>query len=155
MHATWTATNSPARPVFGEPVTDPIQRAQILKRLELLGRLLDDAILLPGTSYRIGWDGIIGLVPGFGDAATTLLSAYIVWEAMRLGVSKRTLAKMAANVGADLLFGAIPVLGDLWDVAWKANRRNLALLNRWLDEQAREQGGSAQGLHLISNRSSK
>jgi len=129
--ATWDNFVTTTRPwSISEPITDPAERERIHKRLALLARLLDDAFHLPGTSIRIGWDGLIGLVPGIGDAATTLLSAYIVWEARRLGVSKWTQARMWANVGFDFLVGLIPVLGDLFDVAWKANRRNLQLLHR-------------------------
>jgi hypothetical protein len=129
QYATWSVERPRA---FGEPITDPYERAQIIKRLDLLARLLDDAFQLPGTRYRIGWDGLIGLIPGVGDTATALLSAYIVWEAKRLGVPKWTLARMLANIGFDILSGAVPVLGDLFDFAWKANRRNLELLHRAL-----------------------
>jgi Domain of unknown function (DUF4112) len=99
-----------------------------IERLRQLAYLLDDRFRIPGTSYRIGLDGLIGLVPGFGDAATTLLSLYIVLEARRLGVPVAKLGRMGLNVGLDAVLGAVPLVGDLFDVAWKANRRNLALL---------------------------
>jgi hypothetical protein len=114
-----------------------VDRDQILRRLELLTRFLDDAIELPGLRYRIGWDGIIGLVPGVGDAATALLSGYLIWEAHRLGVSPLTKLKMFINVLIDMLAGAVPVIGDLVDLAWKANRRNLNLLREELAKDSR------------------
>jgi hypothetical protein len=110
----------------------PVDREAVLKRLELLARFLDDAIELPGIRYRIGWDGVIGLVPGVGDAISALLSGYLVWEAHRLGVSGGTMLKMIANIVIDMLVGAVPVLGDVLDFAWKANRRNLQLLREAL-----------------------
>jgi hypothetical protein len=119
-----------------EPTTDVVDRTQVLKRLEWLARFLDDAIWVPGTRYTIGWDGIIGLVPGIGDVLTTLTSAYILWEAHRLGVSTRTLGRMLANIGIDLVAGAVPVLGDLFDLGWMANRRNLKLLHAELFNEA-------------------
>lgn len=147
QHATWTTTRPWA---FDESITDPTHRAQIIKRLELIGRLMDDAFQLPGTSYRIGWDGLIGLIPGVGDAATTLLSAYIVWEVKRLGVPRWTLARMVANIGIDFLVGLVPALGDVFDFAWKANRRNLTLLHRAIRSQPRE-SHPARGLHLLAD----
>jgi Domain of unknown function (DUF4112) len=99
-----------------------------VERLRQLAYLLDDRFRVPGTSYRIGLDGLIGLVPGIGDAATTLLALYIVLEARRLGVPATKLGRMGLNVGLDAVLGAVPLVGDLFDVAWKANRRNLGLL---------------------------
>lgn len=89
---------------------------------------MDGAVRIPGTSIRLGLDSLIGLLPGGGDLATGLVAAYVVYEARRLGASKGTLARMVANVGVDVLVGAIPVLGDVFDVAFKANERNLRLL---------------------------
>jgi hypothetical protein len=106
-------------------------RAQTLLRLRRLATLLDTAIRLPG-GIRVGADAIIGLAPGIGDAITTVLAAYIVAEAWRLGVPKRVVLRMAANVAIDGLVGAVPVLGDIFDVAFKANIRNVALLERHL-----------------------
>jgi hypothetical protein len=104
--------------------TDPRRR-----RLAALGRLLDDSIPIPGTRRRIGVDVVIGLVPGVGDAVGTLLSAIIIVEAARFGVSRTTLLRMAGNVGIEALVGVVPVVGDLFDAGWKANLRNLKLLN--------------------------
>jgi hypothetical protein len=117
----------------GRPHVDvTVDRERTLKRLQLFASFLDDAIQLPGTRFSIGWDGLIGLVPGIGDALTTLLSGYFLWEANRLGVSKSTQWRMLANILIDMLVGAVPVLGDLFDFTWKANRRNLNLLLREL-----------------------
>ena len=90
---------------------------------------MDNAIVLPG-GYRIGWDGIIGLIPGIGDVVGLSVSAWIVFGAARLGASKATLARMAGNVALESLIGAIPVLGDLFDFVFKANARNMRLLER-------------------------
>jgi hypothetical protein len=109
-----------------------------IERLRRLAYLLDDRFRIPGTSYRIGLDGLIGLVPGVGDAVTTLLALYIVLEARRLGLPVIKLGRMGLNVGVDAVLGAVPLLGDLFDVAWKANRRNLALLLDHLEAERRQ-----------------
>jgi uncharacterized protein DUF4112 len=107
-------------------------RREALQRLDFLATLLDSAILIPGTNIRFGADAVIGLVPGIGDAVTTALSAWIVYEAHRLGVPRRMLARMIGNVALDGLFGAVPLIGDVFDVMWRANRRNLRLLREHL-----------------------
>jgi hypothetical protein len=110
--------------------------ARRVERLRHLAHLLDDRFAIPGTRYRIGLDGLIGLVPGIGDAVTTLLSLYILLEAHRLGVPISKLGRMGINVGLDAALGAVPLVGDVFDVAWKANRRNLGLLLDHLDAAA-------------------
>jgi Domain of unknown function (DUF4112) len=112
-----------------------------VERLRQLAHLLDDRFQIPGTRYRIGLDGLIGLVPGIGDAVTTLLSLYIVLEARRLGVPVTKLGRMGLNVGIDAVVGAVPLVGDLFDVAWKSNRRNLRLLLDHLDAGGRSRHG--------------
>jgi hypothetical protein len=99
-----------------------------LRHLDWLGRLLDTAFPIPGTRYRIGLDGLLGLVPGIGDSLGTLLSSYIIFAAARLGAPKWVLLRMVGNVALEGLVGLVPILGDLFDIAWKANIRNLALL---------------------------
>ena len=99
-----------------------------LQRLRLLSRVLDAQWSIPGTRYRVGLDGLVGLIPGVGDAAGALLSTYILYEAMRLGAPRRVLLRMAANIGLETVVGALPVVGDLFDVAWHANTKNVALL---------------------------
>lgn len=103
-----------------------------LRRLDRLAYWLDERFALPGTNVRVGIDGLIGLVPGIGDLAGGLISTLVVLEARRLGVPGSVLARMAANIGIDVAFGTIPVLGDLFDIRWKANRRNVNLLVRHL-----------------------
>ena len=103
-----------------------------IRRLAALSRLLDDSFGIPGTRWRFGLDGLLGLIPGAGDAATAVLSAYIINEARKLGVRRGTLARMLGNLAVDVAVGAVPVIGDLFDVAFKANRRNMRLLVREL-----------------------
>jgi hypothetical protein len=97
-----------------------------------VARLLDNAIQIPGTSWKIGLDPIIGLIPGVGDMVGAVLSGYIVLEAVRAEVPTFTLARMLVNVGIDTLLGAVPALGDVFDAAWKSNTMNVALLERHL-----------------------
>jgi hypothetical protein len=104
------------------------QRARSIERLRWLATLMDSAFEIPGTKFRVGLDGLVGLVPGVGDAATLLVSAYIVFEARRLGATRMQLAAMTANVLIDSLVGTVPVLGDVFDLAFKANIRNLKIL---------------------------
>ena len=99
-----------------------------LARVDALARLMDSAVAIPGTSIRLGLDAIIGLVPVAGDVISSAVSTYIVWEARRLGVSRWTVARMLANTAVDTVIGAIPVFGDAFDVAFRGNMRNLALL---------------------------
>ncbi len=99
-----------------------------LQRVARLAYWLDDRFRIPGTRRRVGLDGLLGLIPGFGDTATALLASYIVLEAARLGVPRGVIGRMLANVGIDYLIGLVPLVGDLADVAWKANRRNARML---------------------------
>ncbi len=101
-----------------------------LKRLRTLGKILDNAIPIPGTKYKIGLDPIIGLFPAVGDYLTLIVSGYIVYESAKLGAKQDTLTKMALNILIDSLIGTVPVAGDLFDVAWKANLQNLELLEK-------------------------
>lgn len=97
-------------------------------RLRKLAWLLDSSIPIPGTRFRIGIDGLIGLIPGLGDAIGALVSSYILAEAARLNAPKTVILRMGLNVLVDTLLGMIPVLGDFFDLAWKANLRNVRLL---------------------------
>ncbi len=118
----------------------PSQRSSIvmhpkitsIQRLRKLSRLLDNAIAIPGTTFRIGLDPILGLIPGAGDFVGTALSAYIVIEAARLGIPRAALGKMVSNILLESLVGAIPVVGDWFDFAWKANTKNMELLEAHL-----------------------
>lgn len=104
-----------------------------LRRLRGLGQLLDNSIPIPGTRRRFGLDAVIGLLPGVGDGIGAVLSSYIIVEAARYGLPRTTLLRMAANVGIEALVGVVPLLGDLFDAGWKANLRNLALLESHLE----------------------
>ena len=112
-------------------------RADRVARIDALAQLLDSAFVLPGTNIRFGIDALIGLVPGIGDAITTFMSLYIVNEARALGAPRRLIARMLANVALDSVVGAVPFLGDAFDVMWRANRRNLTLLRNHLAREAR------------------
>ena len=124
-------------PLFGEKTHKPWspQDEARLKRVRVLSRLLDEQFRIPGTTQRIGLDGLLGLIPGVGDAAGALLSAYILYEAIRLGTPTSVLLRMVANIGIDTVVGAIPVAGDIFDIAWKANKKNAALLHTYLAAQ--------------------
>lgn len=103
------------------------------RRLDGLRRfawLLDNSIPIPGTKWKIGLDAIIGLIPGVGDLAGGAASGWFVLQAARLGAPKSVIARMVANVGIEMIVGAVPLLGDLFDAGWKANARNLALVER-------------------------
>jgi len=104
--------------------------AETEARLRRLAWLLDDSIRLPG-GYRIGIDGLVGLIPGLGDAVGAMLSSYLVFEARRMGAPKSLVARMIGNVFIETVVGAVPVLGDLFDFVFKANARNVALLDRY------------------------
>jgi hypothetical protein len=103
-----------------------------LQRLDRFAHLSDSAYRIPVIGRRIGLDGLVGLVPGIGDGITALAALYPVIEAWRLGVPTALLLRMLANIGADSVLGAVPIAGDLFDFAFRANRRNVALLRRHL-----------------------
>jgi hypothetical protein len=107
------------------------------ENLDMLAHLLDDWFRIPGTSIRFGLDGIIGLIPGLGDILTGLASCILVIAAWFRGVPYVTLLRMVTNLGIDVLVGSIPLLGDAFDIAWKANRRNYALMSRHLRQPHR------------------
>lgn len=115
-----------------QPVT-PVQRAR-LEALRRLTRLLDDQFRVPGTRLRFGWDPIVGLIPGLGDAVPPIFSALVLLQARHMRIPPVAQARMLLNVVIDLLIGAVPVAGDLFDFAWKSNARNLVLLERHVEE---------------------
>ena len=102
--------------------------ADPVARLETFARFLDGAFRVPGTNIRVGADALIGLVPGIGDVVTTAMSAYIVWEARNLGLPRSAIARMVANVAIDAAVGALPLAGDVLDVFWRANQRNMKII---------------------------
>ena len=108
-------------------------RATSIKRLRSLSYVLDNAIPIPGTTYRIGLDPILGLLPAVGDYVGTALSAYIVLQAAQMGASRATLSRMVLNIILETVVGTVPVVGDLFDATWKANAKNIALLETHID----------------------
>ena len=112
-------------------------RQERIARIDALASLLDTAFTLPGSNIRFGLDALIGLVPGIGDAITTALSLYIVHEARQLGAPRHVVLRMVLNVMLDGFVGAVPLVGDAFDVLWRANRRNMRLLQNWLERDGR------------------
>ncbi len=106
-----------------------------LERLRYLTRLMDTRWRVPGTRIPIGLDGLASLLPVVGDTATAAVSVYIVLEAARFGLPKSLIARMAGNVFLDWAGGSVPVIGTIFDIAFKANRRNLDLLHEHLEER--------------------
>lgn len=102
--------------------------ADDLGHLNKISQLLDNAFAIPGTRFRIGLDGIIGLIPGIGDAAGAVFSIYVIFHAARLGLPVSALLRMVGNVALETVVGAVPIVGDIFDIVWKANTRNMALL---------------------------
>jgi hypothetical protein len=120
-----------------------------VERLRTMARLLDSAIAIPGTRYRFGLDALIGLVPGIGDAIGAIFSTLIVYQAARLGASRSTLARMMANVALDTIVGEVPLLGDVFDAGWKANIKNMALLDAHLQRPVSTARGSRRVLFAL------
>ena len=106
-----------------------------MARLEALALLMDGAFVLPGTTIRFGLDGIIGLVPVAGDMIAGLVSTYLIWEARQLGAPTWLIVRMLANAFLDTTIGSIPVVGDAFDVLFRANMKNMALLRRHLEKK--------------------
>ncbi|MCG7391930.1 DUF4112 domain-containing protein [Microvirga sp. ACRRW] len=104
-------------------------REDSLARITLLARLMDNAFLIPGLNRRIGFDAVLGLVPGVGDVLSAALASYIIWEARRLGLPRWKIARMVGNVAVDTAIGAIPLAGDVFDVFFKANARNMRIIH--------------------------
>ena len=102
-------------------------------RLDALSRLLDSAVRVPGTNIRFGADALLNLIPGIGTLTSKGMSAYLIWEARRLGVPTGTLLRMVGNVGVDFAISAVPVVGWVGDVFFRSNLRNMALLRDHLD----------------------
>jgi hypothetical protein len=102
-----------------------------------VARLLDSAVLVPGTSFRFGLDPILGLIPGLGDIVSPLFTAGIIWQARDLGIPRVVIMRMIINAAIDTLVGLVPILGDLFDFAWKSNNMNLALLVQHAYEELR------------------
>jgi len=119
-----------------ETVPASVDEAAV-RRMRTVAYVLDESVPIPGTGRTVGLDPLLGAVPVVGDAVSGAISLYVVLEAARLGVSYGTLLRMIGNVAVDVGGGAVPVVGDLFDAAWKANRRNLRLvLDDLTDDEA-------------------
>ncbi len=114
-----------------------ISRKERLAKLDALATLMDSAIVIPGTNIRFGADALIGLIPGIGDAVTAGVSCLIILEARRMGAPHHVVARMIGNVALDGLVGVIPVVGDIFDVAFRANLRNMRLLRKHFERVER------------------
>ena len=114
---------------------------QRLKTLRHVSRLLDSAFVFPGTDFRFGLDPLLGLVPGLGDLTSPLFAMALLWQGRDLGIPRVVQLRMIFNVAIDALVGFLPVAGDLFDFAWKANDRNIALLERHAYEHRRPSAG--------------
>lgn len=124
----WSASPPFDGGAFDARPSSPPACAARLARLRRLAWLMDGTARLPGTRFRFGLNGAVGMAPGVGDALLALVSLYIVWEAHALGVPKPKLWRMLGNVAVEAAAGAVPVVGDLFDMAYRANLRNLAIV---------------------------
>ena len=119
---------------YASPVNDTSSRASETRvRLNALARFLDSAIRVPGTNVRFGADALLNLLPGIGTLTSKGMSAYLIWEARRLGVPTRMLVRMAGNVGLDFVISAVPMVGWVGDVFFRSNLRNMGHLREHLD----------------------
>lgn len=116
----------------------PRKEVQVQESIEWLGWLMDDMIRVPGINWRFGLDALVGLIPGFGDTATSIVSFYILAAGVRYRVPKVTLLRMGLNLGIDYALGSLPLVGDLFDAWWKSNQRNIALLRERAEVGAEE-----------------
>ena len=125
---------------FGHSTANPfgnLTREQRIARLDAIAKLLDVAFIVPGTNFRYGIDGLIGLIPVVGDIITTAISLWLVREARALGAPWHITARMLANVAVDGVVGLVPLAGDAFDVMFRANVKNIRLLRRWMEKQPR------------------
>ena len=121
-----------------------------IEGLRRVAQLLDSAFAIPGTSYRIGLDPIVGLIPGIGDLVSPLFTIGILWQANDLRLPRVVQLRMILNVAIDAFVGAVPVVGDLFDFAWKSNAKNLALLERHAEVETRASAGDWMFVVLLT-----
>jgi len=136
--------------VVGASRTERFRAAE--RRIERVTHALDELIGIPGTPIKVGLDPIVGLIPVVGDAVAGVVGAWVIGEAARFGIPRVVLTRMVVNLVVDLAIGAIPLLGDLYDVAFRSNSRNLALFRRHaLEPDASTRGDQAffAGLALL------
>ena len=129
---------------FGRPQVERIEHEEIeaaMARVAMVARFMDALFVIPGTRIRLGFDAILGLVPVAGDLLGQAISTYIIWEAHQLGVGKLTLMRMLGNTLIDTAIGSIPIAGDAFDIAFRANLKNLRLLQRHLEKQGYRPAG--------------
>ena len=124
--------NATRSAVFEALKTAGPSREDSLARITLLAKLMDNAFVIPGLNRRVGLDSVIGLVPGVGDAISAALASYIIWEARQLGLPRWKIARMVGNVAVDTALGAIPLAGDVFDIFFKANERNMRIIHEHL-----------------------
>ncbi len=142
MDAAWNQRRR--RDAWNQPTWRVSADDERLVHIKRLARLMDSEYRIPGTQFRFGLDPIVGLIPGFGNVATSLVSCALVWTMMRHGASGNVTARMALNIAVDSLVGAIPIVGNLFDFAFRANQRNVELLRRHYQEGAYQ--GSGRGI---------
>ncbi|ELS05183.1 hypothetical protein Xen7305DRAFT_00049260 [Xenococcus sp. PCC 7305] len=131
---------------------DKIQQLKNLQKIRKIANLLDTAIGIPGTKIRFGLDPILGLVPGGGDLITAAISAYMIYLAARFGLERAEILKMIKNVAIETAIGSVPIFGDIFDAYFKANIRNLEILEQHITETEFEtQDTEARTLSTISN----
>lgn len=135
-----TADTAAIRVAEIERVVPPHEAAKA--RVEWLADFLDTKYRIPGLGYRFGWDSILGLIPGIGDAVAGLMSVYLIWEARRAGAGPGLVLRMVYNMLADTILGAVPIVGDLFDFAFKANLRNAELLKEHYAKIERRNAGA-------------
>ena len=123
----------PARMGFALPSLGS-DAAAVRQRVEAMEKLLERSLTIPGTKIPIGLDALAGLIPVAGDLITAAMGAWIVWEGRNLGMPKWQLWRMAANVGFDTAIGAVPLVGDVFDFAFRSNSKNLRIIKRHLDK---------------------
>ncbi|MDA7787715.1 DUF4112 domain-containing protein [Sphingomonadaceae bacterium] len=125
-------------PIRPEPVTFAFPTGNdphsVRRRIEAMEHLLERSFVIPGTNYPVGLDSIVGLVPVVGDLITAAMSAYLVWEAKNAGLPKWKLWRMAGHIAIDTGLGAIPVVGDAFDLVYRSNTKNLKIVKKHLDK---------------------
>jgi hypothetical protein len=129
---------SKAYAAHGRPTIERLEQEAVeaaMARVALVARVMDALFVIPGTGIRLGFDAILGLVPVAGDLIAQAIATYVIWEALQLGVGKVTLLRIFGNTLIDTLVGSIPIAGDAFDVAFRANLQNLRLLQRHLEKQ--------------------
>jgi hypothetical protein len=124
--------NTARSAVFDAIKTAGPSRQDAIARITLVANLMDSAFMIPGLNRRVGLDAVLGLVPGVGDALSAAIASYIIWEARQLGLPRWKIARMIGNVAVDTAIGAIPFAGDVFDVFFKSNQRNLRIIHEHL-----------------------